>query len=69
MKFQGTVHVEVTITAEGKIENIQIPKSPGYGLDEAIVQTVKTWKCKPAIGPSGKPTPVTAPFDIKFTWY
>src|SRR5260370_41506901 len=50
-KFIGTVRVEATFTVEGKIENIRILKSPGLGLDESIVQTLKKWKCRPAVGP------------------
>lgn len=65
-KFAGTVNIEGTVTVKGKIENIRILKSPGLGLDESIVETLKKWKCKPAIGPDGKPIPVQVSFQIKF---
>jgi TonB family protein len=68
-KFIGTVRVEATFTVEGKIENIRIMKSPGLGLDESIVQAVKKWKCRPAIGPDGKPIQVTVPLSFKFNIY
>jgi len=64
--FMGTVDAEATITVDGKVENINIAKSPGLGLDESIVQTLKTWKCKPAIGPDGKPIHVTLSFHFNF---
>jgi TonB family protein len=67
--FIGTVHGEATFTVEGKIENIRILKSPGLGLDESIVQTLKKWKCRPGTGPDGKPIQVTVPFSFKFNRY
>lgn len=65
-KFQGTVQVECTVTVDGRVENIKIVKSPGLGLDESIVQTMKSWRCKAALGPSGRPIPTTVPFQISF---
>ena len=64
--FHGHVIVQGTVTLEGKIENIRIEKSPGLGLDQLIVNTLKTWKCKPASGPNGQPIPSAVPFDINF---
>jgi TonB family protein len=64
--FQGHVIVHGTVTLEGKIESIRVEKSPGLGLDELIVNTLKNWKCKPASGPNGQPISFTLPFDISF---
>ncbi|HXX16465.1 MAG TPA: energy transducer TonB [Candidatus Eremiobacteraceae bacterium] len=64
--FRGTVEVEAGVTAEGTIENPKILKSPGLGLNESVIETMRTWKCKPAITPSGEPIPVTVTFQIKF---
>src|SRR6202011_5148988 len=57
--FIGTVRIEATVTVEGKLENFRVLKSPGLGLDESIVQTLKKWKCRPATGPDGKPMETT----------
>jgi TonB family protein len=64
--FQGHVVVEGTVTLEGKIENIRIEKSPGLGLDESVVNTLKEWKCKAALWPNGQPVAYTLPFDLNF---
>jgi TonB family protein len=68
-KFEGSVQVEGTVTVDGRIENIRIVKSPGLGLDEPIVQTMRTWRCKAASGPSGEPIPVTMSFQVGFHFY
>lgn len=68
-KFQGTVQVEGTVTVDGRIVNIKIVKSPGLGLDESIVQTMKSWRCKAATGPNGEPIPATVPFQVGFHFY
>ncbi|HKM83164.1 MAG TPA: energy transducer TonB [Candidatus Acidoferrum sp.] len=64
--FEGTVEVEAKVTVDGTIENIKILKSPGLGLDESVIETMKKWKCKPANAPGGEPIPVTVTFQIKF---
>jgi TonB family protein len=66
VSFHGHVTVEGTVTLEGKIENIRIEKSPGLGLDESILNTLKEWKCKAAFWPNGRPVAYTLPFDINF---
>jgi TonB family protein len=68
-KFEGTVQVEGTVTVKGRIENIKILKSPGLGLDDQILQTMRQWRCRAATGPSGEPIPATIPFEISFRFY
>lgn len=63
-KYQGIVLVEATVTLDGRIENIKIIKSPGFGLEESVIQTMKSWRCKAATGPGGKPIPATVTFEI-----
>ena len=67
--FIGTVRADVTISVEGKIENIKFLKSPGLGLDESIATTLRRWKCRPALGPDGKPVQITVPFTYTFNRY
>jgi TonB family protein len=62
--FQGTVEAEAKITVEGTIENIKILKSPNPALNESVIETMKTWKCKPATLPGGEPIPRTVTFQI-----
>jgi protein TonB len=66
VKYQGAVVVEGVIGIEGKISNIRIIKGVGMGLDENAVAAVKTWRCKPAAGPNGKPVPTIVPIEVTF---
>ena len=68
-KYSGVVLVEATVTEEGKVTNPRVIKSPGLGLDESTVKTLRTWRCKPVIGPNGKPIPVSLPFEVTFRLY
>jgi protein TonB len=65
-RFQGTIQAEGTVTVDGRVEHIKIVKAAGLGLDESVMQTMKTWKCKPAVGKDGKPIAVTVPFQFNF---
>jgi periplasmic protein TonB len=66
-KFQGIVRVEGTVMLDGKIRNLRILKTPGLGLDEPVQKTLMKWKCRPAIGPDGKPVPTTVTFEVNFS--
>ena len=68
-KLQGTVVLDVVVTAEGRAEQIVVSKSLGMGLDENAITAVKEWKFKPAIGPDGKPVPVRIPIEVNFRLY
>lgn len=43
----GHVIAQAVVTAERKIENIRIVKSPRMGLDESAREALKEGKCKP----------------------
>jgi periplasmic protein TonB len=68
-KYQGTVVLQVTITTDGKAVNISVVKSPGLGLDEKAIEAVKTWRFKPAVGPSGKSVATIVPIEVTFRLY
>jgi protein TonB len=68
-KYQGVVLVEAVVALDGHLSNVRIIKSPGLGLDENTVATVKTWRCKPSIGPNGKPVPSLVPIEVTFRLY
>src|SRR5215472_18675457 len=48
-KFSGTVVLRIIVNAQGGVQNVQVMKPLGLGLDEKAVETVKTWKFKPAL--------------------
>jgi len=64
--YKGSVLVESTVGIDGKIANVRVIKSPGLGLDESIITTLKKWKCKPAKDSDGNPVEVRVPIVIKF---
>ena len=68
-KYSGTVLVEAIVSLDGKLTNLRVLKSPGLGLDDNTIQTLRTWRCKPAIGPNGRPVPVIVPFEVNFRLY
>jgi len=65
-KFEGDVLAEGLVGLDGKITNIRVLKSPGLGLDESVINTLKKWKCKPAKDRDGKPVPAIVPFLFGF---
>lgn len=65
-KYQGIVVLQGIVTLEGRITNLSIVKGPGMGLEENAIAAVKTWRCKPANGPNGKPVPVLVPIEVTF---
>jgi periplasmic protein TonB len=68
-KYMGSVVLQVTVTADGRAINISIVKDPGMGLGEKAVESVRTWRFKPAAGPNGKIVPVIVPIEVTFRLY
>jgi periplasmic protein TonB len=68
-KYSGIVLVEAVVNLDGHLSNLRVIKSPGLGLDDNTIQTLKTWRCKPAVGPNGRPVPVIVPFEVNFRLY
>jgi periplasmic protein TonB len=65
-KFQGIVVLQVIIQPDGHATNIQVVKGAGLGLDEKAIEAVRTWRFKPAIGPSGTPVATITPIEVNF---
>jgi protein TonB len=65
-KYQGTVYLIATITAEGKATDIQVVKGMGLGLDEKAIAAVRTWRFTPARGPNGQPASVRQTIEVQF---
>jgi protein TonB len=68
-KYSGVVLVRAVVTVDGKVVEPRVIKSPGLGLDETTVQTMRTWRCKAALGPSGRPVPTQVDFEVNFRLY
>ncbi len=64
-KYQGTVVLWIVVDAQGAVQQAQVVKPLGMGLDENAVRTVKTWKFKPAMR-NGTPVPVRVMVEVSF---
>ena len=64
-KIQGQVVLHVTFTADGKVKVINVEKSLGYGLDEAAIKAVQTYKFTAATR-NGKPIDFTTSITVDF---
>lgn len=47
-RVSGVATLAVIIDTQGNVADAKIQKGVGYGLDEKAVETVKTWKFRPA---------------------
>lgn len=48
-RITGSTAVAMTVLVDGSVNNIQLVGSAGHSLDDATLQTLKTWKFKPAM--------------------
>ena len=64
-KYQGTVVLWIIVDASGGVTDCRVVKPLGLGLDEKAVETVKTWKFKPALK-NGTPVPVRVMVEVSF---
>jgi len=64
-KLAGVVTVALIVDAQGNARNVHILRSLGMGLDENAVETVSTWKFKPAMR-NGTPVAVSVLVEITF---
>jgi TonB family protein len=64
-KYQGTVVLWIIVDAKGDVTDCRVVKPLGLGLDEKAVETVRTWKFKPAMR-NGTPVPVRVMVEVSF---
>jgi len=65
-KYQGSVFLDITISADGRVTTERVLRGPGMGLEEKAIAAVKTWKLRPCNGRDGKPVACTAPVEVVF---
>ncbi len=65
-KYQGVVTLQVVVTPDGRAANIRVVKGLGVGLDEKAIEAVRGWRFKPATGPDGRATAVTALIEVTY---
>ena len=64
-KYQGSVHLWIVVDAQGNVSDVRVAKPLGMGLDEKAVETVRTWKFKPAAR-NGVRVPVRVMVEVLF---
>ncbi len=67
-KFGGVVVLMVTVTADGRATDINVTKGIPFGLNEAAMKVVSTWRFKPA-SDGDKPVVVRVPIETSFRLY
>jgi periplasmic protein TonB len=68
-KYQGTVLLDVIVTADGRVLSPQVIKGPGLGLEEKAIAQVLKWKMRAAVGPNGKPVTCRVNIEVTFHLY
>ena len=66
---QGTVVLVVIVGPDGQAHNIRVVKGVSDGLTESAIETVRSWKFKPATGPDGDLAPVRMTIEVTFHLY
>ena len=67
-KFSGRLVVEAAVGTDGAVKAARILKGAPYGVNDIVLKTVETWKCKPALLDE-KPAATVVPFEITFRLY
>jgi TonB family protein len=64
-KYQGVVSLWIVVDAQGNVSDCRVVRPLGLGLDEKAVETVRTWKFRPAMR-NGVPVPVRVSVEVSF---
>ena len=65
LEIRGTVVLMVVIDESGKVQQPQILRPVGFGVDEQAIATVTKWTFKPAVR-DGKPVPLHMAIEVAF---
>jgi protein TonB len=65
-RLQGSVVLQVTIQLDGRATEIQVVKSLRKDLDQRAVETLGTWRFKPALDTEGNPVSATTQVEMNF---
>lgn len=67
--FEGMVLLSIVITTDGQADNIVVLRALPYGLTEKAVETVKSWRLRPARSSDGTAVAVRQTVEITFHLY
>jgi TonB family protein len=64
-RLQGTVLLRVEINTRGQVQNVEVARGLGLGLDERAVEAVRRWRFRSGTA-GGKPVVMTAVVEMRF---
>lgn len=64
-QIEGEVLLSVLVNAKGEVENAEVLRGPGYGLNEAALQALKEFSFSPALK-EGKPVRAQIQYRYQF---
>lgn len=65
LRVQGTVGLQLVISADGMPQNFRILRTVGYGLDEKAIEAVRQWRFDPSMK-DGKAVAALAAIQVTF---
>jgi TonB family protein len=67
-RISGALRVEAIVNKDGKLEDLRILAGLPGGLNKNALDTLKTWRCKPATK-DNQPVSVVSMFEVNFRLY
>lgn len=67
-KLQGTVGLWVIVGADGHVQDVNLRRGLGSGLDERAIAAVRTWRFEPA-RKDGEPVAVRVSVEVNFRMF
>jgi TonB family protein len=64
-KLQGTVVLAVEVGADGFVQDVQVRRGLGLGLDENAMDAIRQWEFSPALK-DGQPVSVSATVEVNY---
>ncbi len=67
LHYDGTTVLTATVNESGSIQDVQVLRPAGFGLDDAAVKAIKTWKFNPAKR-DGKPVKTIVEIEVAYRY-
>src|SRR5579862_6986117 len=64
-KIEGTVVLWVLVGPRGRVDDVRVARTLGYGLDEEAIKAVRKWTFEPGTS-DGVPVPVQINVEVHF---
>jgi TonB family protein len=68
-KVQGTVEMKIRVGTDGLVKDVTIVHGLPCGMNKQALNSIRTWKMRPATGPDGQPAEVTTTAEMSFRLY